>query len=86
MQIIRLLLKNSWQIFILGAIASIFTGSSSAALIALINYILQNIEQTTALIVVSFISLCLLLMISSASSWILLTDVTQYHEKLVNQY
>lgn len=77
MQIIRLLLQKSWHIFILGAIASIVTGASSAGLIALINYILQNIEQTNALIVGSFIGLCLLLMISSASSWILLTRLSQ---------
>ena len=77
MKIIRLLLKNSWPIFSMGAIASIVTGSSSAGLIALINYILQNIEQTTAWLVWTFIGLCLLLMISSASSWILLTSLSQ---------
>ncbi|MDJ0635725.1 MAG: ABC transporter transmembrane domain-containing protein [Xenococcaceae cyanobacterium MO_188.B29] len=77
MKIIRLLLKNSWQIFLLGAIASIITGASSAGLIAVINYILQNLEQTTAGIVGSFIGLCLLLMVSSASSWILLSRLSQ---------
>ena len=77
MKIIRLLLKNSWQIFLFGAIASIITGASSAGLIAVINYILQNSEQTTAGIVWIFIGLCLLLMISSASSWILLSRLSQ---------
>lgn len=77
MKIISLLLKNSWQIFTLGAIASIITGASSAGLIAVINYILQNLEQTSAWLVWSFIGLCLLLMISSAISWILLTYLSQ---------
>ena len=77
MNIIRLLLKNSWQIFTLGAIASLITGASSAGLIAVINYILQNLDQTNAVTVGSFIGLCLLLMISSASSWILLTRLSQ---------
>lgn len=77
MKIIRLLLKNSWQIFLLGVIASILTGASSAGLIAVINYILQNIEQTTAWVVWTFVGLCLLLMFSSAISWILLTRLSQ---------
>ena len=77
MKIIRLLLKSSWQIFTLGAIASILTGASSAGLIAVINYILQHLEQTTAGLVWSFVGLCLLLMVSSASSWILLTRLSQ---------
>ena len=77
MKIIRLLLKNSWQIFTLGAIASLVTGASSAGLIAVINHILQNLEQTNVSVVWSFISLCLVLMISSASSWILLTRLAQ---------
>ena len=77
MKIIRLLLKNSWQVFTLGAIASLITGASSAGLIALINYILQNITQTNTLIVGGFLGLCLVLMIASASSWILLTRLSQ---------
>ncbi len=77
MKIIRLLFQKSGKIFVLGAIASIFTGVSSAGLIALINYILQNIDQISTGIVVSFIGLCLLLMISSAISWMLLTQLAQ---------
>jgi putative ATP-binding cassette transporter len=71
MKIIRLLFHKSGKLFIWGEIASIFTGASSAGLIALINYILQNIDGVSTGIVVSFISLCLLLMISSAISWML---------------
>ncbi|MEM7725033.1 MAG: cyclic peptide export ABC transporter [Cyanobacteria bacterium P01_A01_bin.45] len=77
MKIIRLLFQKSWKLFILGAIASIITGASSAGLIALINYILQNLEQVSAGIVWSFISSCLLLMVSSTVSWILLTRLSQ---------
>jgi len=77
MKIIRLLFQKSGKLFVIGAIASIFTGVSSAGLIALINYILQNIDQVSAVIVVSFIGLCLLLMISSAISWMLLTQLAQ---------
>ena len=64
MKIIRLLFEKSGKLFITGAIASVFTGASSAGLIALINYILQNIEEISRGIVIGFISLCLLLMIS----------------------
>ena len=42
MKIIRLLFQKSGKLFVIGAIASILTGASSAGLIALINYILQN--------------------------------------------
>ena len=77
MKIIRLLFEKSGKLFIMGAIASIFTGASSAGLIALINYILQNIEEISGGIVIGFIGLCLLLMISSAISWMLLTQLSQ---------
>ena len=77
MKIISLLFDKSGKLFILGAIASIFTGASSAGLIALINYILQNIDRISTEIVMSFIGLCLLLMISSAVSWMLLTQLSQ---------
>jgi putative pyoverdin transport system ATP-binding/permease protein len=77
MPIIRLLFHKSGKLFIWGAIASIFTGASSAGLIALINYILPNIDGVSTGIVVSFIGLCLLLMISSAISWMLLTQLSQ---------
>ena len=85
MKIIRLLFQKSGKLFIAGAIASIFTGASSAGLIALINYILQNIDQISGGIIIGFIGLCLLLMISSAVSWILLTRLSQdviYHLRL----
>ena len=77
MKIIRLLFQKSGKLFFFGTIASILTGISSAGLIALINYILQNIGQVSAGIVVRFISLCFLLMLSSAISWILLTRLSQ---------
>lgn len=77
MKIIRFLFQKSGRLFILGAIASIFTGVSSAGLIALINYILQNIDRVSVVVVGSFIGLCLLLMISSAISWMLLTQLAQ---------
>lgn len=77
MKIIRLLFQKSGKLFVLGAIASVSTGASSAGLIALINYILQNIDRVSVIVVMSFIGLCLLLMISSAISWILLTQLSQ---------
>ena len=77
MKIIRLLFQKSGKLFIIGTIASLFTGASSAGLIALINYILQNIDQVSLAIVGCFIGLCLLLMISSAISWLLLTQLAQ---------
>ena len=77
MKIIRLLLKNSWQTFTYGAFASIITGASSAGLIALINYILQHLGQSSTWLIWSFILLCLVLMVSSAISWILLTLLSQ---------
>jgi putative pyoverdin transport system ATP-binding/permease protein len=77
MKIIRLLFQKSGKLFVIGAIASLFTGVSSAGLIALINYILQNIDRVSVVMVVSFIGLCLLLMISSAISWLFLTQLSQ---------
>ena len=77
MKIIRLLIKNSGKSFLLAAIFSFISGASSAGLIALINYILQNINSVSTVVVISFISLCLSLMVSSAVSWILLTQLSQ---------
>ena len=85
MKIIRLLFDKSGKLFIFGIIASIFTGASSAGLIGLINYILQNINQISTVVIISFVGLCLLLMISSAISWMLLTQLSQnviYHLRL----
>lgn len=77
MKIIRLLFQKSGKLFIIGTIASIFAGASNAGLIALINYILQNTNQVSLGIIISFIGLCLLLMIVSAISWMLLTRLSQ---------
>lgn len=77
MKIVRLLFEKSGKLFVLGAIASLITGGSSAGLLALIDYILQHLEQVSAGLVWSFIGLCLLLMVSSAISWILLTRLSQ---------
>ncbi|MEM9506776.1 MAG: cyclic peptide export ABC transporter [Cyanobacteria bacterium P01_E01_bin.35] len=77
MRIIRLLFQKSGKLFISGIILSIFTGASSAGLIALINYILHNIDRLSTGIAWLFVGLCLLLMISSAISWILLTQLSQ---------
>jgi len=77
MKIIRLLFKKSGRLFIFATFFSVLTGFSSAGLIALINYILQNIDSASIEVVASFIGLCLLLMISSAISWMLLTQLSQ---------
>ncbi|NEP53098.1 MAG: cyclic peptide export ABC transporter [Moorea sp. SIO3C2] len=77
MKIIRLLFQKSGKLFIIATIASIFAGASNAGLIALINYILQNINQVSVGIIISFIGLCLLLMSTSALSWILLNRLSQ---------
>ncbi|MEM7591969.1 MAG: ABC transporter transmembrane domain-containing protein [Cyanobacteria bacterium P01_A01_bin.83] len=77
MKIIRLLFQTSGKLFIVGVIASILTGASNAGLIALINYILQNISEVSKEIIFGFVGLCLLLMITSAVSWILLTNLSQ---------
>ena len=77
MKIVRLLFQKSGKLFLFGIIASILTGISSAGLIALINYILQNIGQVSAGIVIRFVILCFLLMLFSAISWILLNQLSQ---------
>lgn len=85
MKILRILFAKSGKLFVVGIVASIFTGASSAGLIALINYILQNLERVSTAIVLSFIGLCLLLTISSAVSYKLLTQLSQdviYHLRL----
>ncbi|MEL6437999.1 MAG: cyclic peptide export ABC transporter [Cyanobacteria bacterium J06621_8] len=77
MKIIRLLFQNSGKLLIVGIIFSIFTGASSASLIALINYILHNIDHLPNGIAWLFGGLCLLLMACSAVSWILLAQLSQ---------
>lgn len=77
MKIIRLLFQKSGKLFIISLIVSIFAGASNAGLIALTNYILQNLNQVSGGIIISFIGLCLMLMIVSAISCMLLTWIAQ---------
>jgi hypothetical protein len=50
MKIIRLLFQKSGKLFIVGAIASIFTGASSAGLIALIGLLMLAIRASVFIV------------------------------------
>jgi len=76
MNLIRLLLQTSWLTVTLATVTGLISGASSTALIALINTTLTN-TQPTALLVWSFVGLCLLLLISGITSQVLLARLAE---------
>lgn len=77
MKLIRLLLQNSWVIVIFAAISGLLSGVSSAGLIALINFTLKNFALPKAPLAWGFVGLCCLLLVSSATSLILVSRLAQ---------
>ena len=77
MKIIRLLLQNSGNSFILAAIASLISGASSAGIIAVINYAIANLPDLPRWLLWVFIGLGLILWVSRFASWVLITRLSQ---------
>ena len=77
MKLIRLLFQNSWTTVTLAVFAGLLSGASSAGLIALINFSLAHLASPTWQLVVSFVSLCGLLMVTAALSQIWIAQIAQ---------
>ncbi|MBD1924530.1 cyclic peptide export ABC transporter [Microcoleus sp. FACHB-831] len=73
----RLLLRTSWVTVTLAAIAGLLSGASSVGLIALINLSLRNAKLPADQLAWSFFGLCLVLLITTAASQILIARLSQ---------
>src|SRR6476469_4765565 len=73
----RLLLRTSWVTVTLAAIAGLLSGASSVGLIALINISLRNAKLPADQLAWSFFGLCLILLITTAASQILIARLSQ---------
>ena len=77
MNLIRLLLQQSWVMVALATGTGLLAGASSAGLIATINVALQNLAQLPPGLPWLFLGLCLLLMVTYVTSQMLLVAVGQ---------
>ena len=77
MNLIRLLLHTSWLNLTLAAIAGCISGISATGLIALINTTLSHDKPSTTILVGYFASLCLIRLIASFASYVLLSRLSQ---------
>jgi len=68
MELMRLFLNTSWKSMILAALAGLFSGASSAGLIALSNITLKGTNLPNGFLAVGFFVFCLSLLISTAIS------------------
>ncbi|MBD2099951.1 cyclic peptide export ABC transporter [Leptolyngbya sp. FACHB-261] len=68
MNLIRLLLSTSGSSVLLATFTGLLSGASSAGIIALINTALQGTSLPRAVLALSFLGLCLLMLISTAIS------------------
>ena len=76
MKIIAFFLQHSRRAVLLSVLAGIFSGVCNAGLLAVINTELKN-ERPTAIVLLSFAALCVLLPLSRFSSELLLTRLGQ---------
>ena len=77
MKLIRVLLRQSWLTVMLATLIGLLAGASSASLIAMINFALQRLDQLPAWLPWAFIGLCCLLMVTYATSQMLLVTMAQ---------
>lgn len=77
MNLIRLLLHTSWSSLALAVFAGLTSGGSAAALIALINTTLSSVKPSIVTLVWSFTALCLLRLITSFASQVLLIRLSE---------
>ncbi|RCJ23963.1 ABC transporter ATP-binding protein [Nostoc sp. ATCC 43529] len=77
MNLIRLLLRTSSLQLCFAILAGIFSGGTAAALIALINKTLSQNHPSKAILIWSFICLCLLRLVANFTSQFLLIQLSQ---------
>ena len=77
MRLIRLLLKNSWRAVILAAIAGFLSGVGNVGLIVLINFSLQHINVDKRPLIWGFVTLCLLVLVTTIIAQIAISRLTQ---------
>jgi putative ATP-binding cassette transporter len=77
MNLIRLLLTTSGVNVLLATVTGLLSGASSAGLIALINAALQGTSLSPGKLVLSFLGLCLLMLISTAMSQMCISRVAE---------
>ncbi|HEY9692201.1 MAG TPA: ABC transporter transmembrane domain-containing protein [Oculatellaceae cyanobacterium] len=77
MNLLQLLLRTSWVSVISATIAALLSGVSSTGLIALINLSLNNTKLPITSLAWAFAACCLLLLISTAASLILIAYLSQ---------
>jgi putative pyoverdin transport system ATP-binding/permease protein len=77
MKLIRLLLKSAWFVMLCSVVTGLLSGFASAGLIAVINQSLSRTDLPKSTFAGWFIGLCVLLLLSSALSQILVGRVVQ---------
>lgn len=77
MKLIRLLLKTSWKNLTLAMLTGLLSGVGNAGMIALANISLTNTEVPKLVLASSFVSICLLILLTTAPSQILLSILAQ---------
>jgi len=77
MKLIRLLLKTSWKNLTLAMLTGLLSGVGNAGMIALANISLTNTEVPKLVLASSFVSICLLILLTTATSQILLSILAQ---------
>lgn len=77
MSLIYFLLRSSWVLLALAVLTGCLSGASSAGLIALINGTLSSSASLKASVIWSFAGLCLLLVMGSFASQVLLIHLSQ---------
>ena len=73
MDLIWLLLKQSWPIAIASVVMGMISGGSAASLIAIVNLALTETQESQYLLAFAFIALCLVQFVSSFGSQVLLS-------------
>lgn len=75
MNLIWLLLKESWRIAIASVVMGMISGSSAASLIAIVNLALTETQESQSLLPFAFIALCLVQFVTRFFSEILLSSL-----------
>jgi putative pyoverdin transport system ATP-binding/permease protein len=77
MKLIRLLFKCAWSMVLWSVVAGLLSGFASAGLIAVINQSLSHSDLPKSTLAWGFVGLCVLLLLSSALSQVLVGRVVQ---------
>ncbi len=76
MDLIWLLLKESWPIAIASMVMGLISGGSAASIIAVVNIALSETQFSPPLLAFIFIALCLVQFVSSFGSQVLLSRLS----------